>query len=47
LIFEPGDDVGISELAQTLSELGLEIEAIYRRRASLEELYRQILAEGE
>ncbi len=47
LAFDPADGVGIPELAGALQARGLEIEAIYRRRASLEELYRRILAEGE
>ncbi|NOX45276.1 MAG: ABC transporter ATP-binding protein [Caldiserica bacterium] len=46
LVLDPADGVGIPELAQALQARGLEIEAIYRRRASLEELYRRILAEG-
>ncbi|MGY4707557.1 ABC transporter ATP-binding protein [Candidatus Bipolaricaulota sp. J31] len=45
LTFDPADGIGIPELARALQDRGLEIEAIHRHRASLEELYRRILAE--
>lgn len=47
LLFDPKADVSLGELASALEELGLELEAVRRARASLEELYRRILEEAE
>ena len=47
LLFDPEGDRGIPRIAEALSRLGLEIEAIRRRRASLEEIYRRVLGEAE
>jgi ABC-2 type transport system ATP-binding protein len=44
LLFEPRE-VGLGELVSSLEGMGIEIEAVRRARASLEELYREIMAE--
>ncbi len=44
LLFEPRE-VGLGELVSSLEDMGIEIETVRRARASLEELYREIMAE--
>jgi len=44
LLFEPRE-VGLGELVSSLEGMGIEIEAVRRARTSLEELYREIMAE--
>ncbi len=44
LLFEP-QEVGLGKLVSSLEGMGIEIEAVRRARASLEELYREIMAE--
>ena len=47
LLFEPREGMGLKTLVSRLEEMGIEIEAIRRARASLEELYRRIIMEEE